>query len=426
MSNRHKPVSRQVRDTQQALVALARHADRRKWSAGQQIEFLFSCATSKELYAQVEADSPLALRYRHWVKGRTVLEQRRTRQVLLTLADKRIALLNRPEVVPALGLIGKYYWSRQRELADWQPRTRNAYGQLESLVRHLFDGYGDVPGWVLEAWATGEMNCAGVNLAELTIHLGAGRSLRSFAGLPRTLTKKQEHEMRQAPAGCTFIEALRYGQLASRGALDWLGPVLQTEWSRTVGSDDDFWLGVVDFFAAASMVDPQHFGPVCDWIQQKRTVGIGDGPPQPGFSLKGRSMASVLLHTEQWHRLLARGPRHGGELLSTTWSPLLVSDFSSGEDQRVRITQLRTYEELVEEGRALHHCVASYLYSCQKGRCGIFSLKMDGARSITLEVLRNRTVVQARGRYNRSMLANERHWVTRWAAENQLSLSKHI
>ncbi|WP_167856706.1 PcfJ domain-containing protein [Hymenobacter aquaticus] len=412
-----------MRDTQQALVALARHADRRKWSAGQQIDFLFSCAGIQEL----PADDPIStLRYRHWVGNRTVLEKQRVRQTLLTLAAKRTALLDRPEMVPALGLIGKHYWSRQRELADWHPRTRNVYGQLASLVRHLFDAYGDVPGWVLEAWASGEMVCAGVQLAELTIHLGQGHSLRSFPGLPRALTKKQEHAMRQAPAGCTFIEALRYGQLAARGALSWLGPVLQTEWSRTVGPDDDFWLGVVDFFAAAPLVDPQHFGPVCDWIQQKRTVGIGDEPPQPGFSLKGRSMNSVLARTEQWHRQLARGPRHAGQLLSTTWSPLLVSDFASGEDQRVLIRQLRTYEELLDEGRALHHCVASYLHSCQRGRCGIFSLKMDGARSITLEVLGNRTVVQARGRYNRPMLAHERYWVARWATEAQLSLSKHI
>ena len=426
MSNRHKAVSRQARDTEQALVALARHADRRKWSESQQIDFLFTCTTIQELHAQVDADSPLTLRYQHWVMGRPLTERRRTRQALLTLAAKRTALLDRPELVPALGVLTTHYLSRQRELTDWQPRTRNAFRQLESLVRHLFDGYGDVPGWVLEAWAGGELTCAGVNLAELTIHLGTGHSLRSFPGLPAPLTKKLEHEMRLAPAGCTFIEALRYAQLAARGALDWLGPVLQTFWSRTVGPDDAFWLGVVDFFAAAPMVDPRHFGPVCDWIQQKRTVGIGAEPPQPGFSLKGRSMASVLAQTEQWHRGLAHVRRHAGHVLATTWTPLPVSDFTSGDDQRALITQLRTYGELVEEGRSLRHCVASYLYSCQKGACGIFGLRLDGARTITLEVLRNRTIVQARGRYNREMTDAERFWVTRWAAEAQLTLSKHV
>ncbi|PJJ60983.1 PcfJ domain-containing protein [Hymenobacter chitinivorans] len=426
MSNRNKAVSRQTRDAEQALVALARHADRRKWSAGQQIDFLFSCATIQELHAQVPADSPLALRYQHWVMNRNHTQRLRTRQALLELAAKRSGLLERPELVPILGVLTAHLLCRKRAVADWQPRTRNVYRQLESLVRHLYDDYGDVPGWVLEAWATGELHCAGVNLAELTIHLGCGRSLRSFPGLPQPLTKKLEHAMRQAPAGCTYIEALRYGQLACRGALEWIGPVLQTEWSRTVGPDDDFWLGVVDFFAAAPMVDPQQFGPVCDWIQQKRTVGINGEPPQPGFSLKGRTMESVLARTEQWHRGLAHMRRHAGELLSTTWNPLPVNDFTSGDDQRIRITQLRTYEELVDEGRALRHCVASYLYSCQQGRCGIFGFKLDGARTLTLEVLRNRTIVQVRGRYNRVMTEAERFWLTRWATEAQLSLSKHI
>ncbi|QIL75218.1 PcfJ domain-containing protein [Hymenobacter sp. HDW8] len=426
MSNRNKTVSRQALDTQQALEALSRHADRRKWSARQQIDFLFSCATIQELHAQVSADSPLALRYQHWVMGRNATDRHRTRQALLTLANKRTVLLERSEMVPALGVLSTYYLSRQRDLADWQPRTRNVYRQLESLVRHLFDGYGDVPGWVLEAWATGELTCGGVNLAELTIHLGNGRSLRSFSGQPRPITKKLEHAMRQAPAGCTYIEALRYAQLACRGALEWIGPVLQTAWSRTVGPDDDFWLDLVDLFATTPMVDPQQFGPVCDWIHHKRTVGIGDEPPQPGFSLKGRSMASLLAQTEQWHRSLGLLRRHAGHLLSATWNPLPVSDFTSGDDQRVVITQLRTYGQLVDEGNALRHCVASYLQSCQKGRCSIFSLRLDGARVITLEVQHNRTIVQAKGRYNRALADNERFWVTRWATEAQLTLSKHL
>lgn len=426
MPNRTQTLLRQAPATRQILAAQPGRVDWRKWPAARQIEFLFSFYTLAELQQRVEPRSPLLLRFEHWVLGRTLTERQVARRVLLALASKRPELLERPELVPAIGALSRFYLFRVRELADWQPPGRNAFRQLDSLLRHLFDQYGDVPQWVLEPWTSGAFEQNGVDLRELTIHLGSGRSLRSFAGLPVRLTKRLEHEMRQAPGGCSFLEALRFGQLAARGALAWIAPVLETRLGREIGPDDEFWLGVADFFAATPMVDPRHFGPVCDWIHHKRTVGIEPEPPQPGFSLKGRHMAGVLAAVEHWHQKLARLPRHAGQLLTSTWTPLPVADFLSGDDERVRISQLRTYAELVDEGRALRHCVASYLQSCQQGRCGIFSLKIEGVRALTLEVLPSRQIVQARGRYNRSLTEDERFWLKRWARDAQLTLAKYL
>ncbi|MCR5886575.1 PcfJ domain-containing protein [Hymenobacter sp. J193] len=426
MANRHKPPPRQAQAACHSLTALTRRVDWRKWSAARQIEFLFSFYTLAELQQQVEPRSPLLGRFEHWVLGRTLTERQVTRKVLLELAAKRTDLLQRPDTVAAVGGLTRYYLFRVRELDDWQPGSRNVFRQLDSLLRHLFDQYGDVPQWVLEPWSSGQFQHSGVDLRELTIHLGSGRALRSFASVPVPLTKRLEHEMRRAPGGCSFLEALRYGQLAARGALAWIGPVLESRLGREIGPDDEFWLRVADFFAASPMVDPRHFGPVCDWIHHKRTVGIEPEPPQPGFSLQGRTMAGMLAAVEQWHQKLSRMPRHAGHLLTATWVPLPIPDFVSGEDERVRISQLRTYSELVDEGRALRHCVASYLQSCQQGRCGIFSLKIEGARALTLEVLPNRQIVQVRGRYNRGLNEDERYWLKRWARDAQLTLAKYL
>lgn len=426
MPNRTKVQARQAPATPQFVAALSRRADWRKWPAARQIEFLFSFYTLAELQQRVEPHSPLLTQFQHWVLGRTLTERQIARRVLLALAAKRTELLVRPELVPAIGALTRFYLFRVRELDDWQPTTRNAFRQLDGLLRHLFDQYGDVPQWVLEPWSSGEFQQSEVDMRELTIHVGSGRSLRSFPGLPVRLTKRLEHEMRQAPGGCSFLEALRFGQLAARGALAWIGPVLETRLGREIGPDDEFWLGVADFFAATPMVDPRHFGPVCDWIHQKRAVGIEPEPPQPGFSLKGRTMAGVLAAVEHWHQKLARLPRHAGQLLTSTWTPLPVPDFVSDPDERVTIRQIRVYTELVDEGRALRHCVASYLQSCQQGRCGIFSLKVDGVRALTLEVLPSRQIVQARGRYNRSLNEDERYWLKRWARDAQLTLSKYL
>lgn len=428
MSNRNKTLSPEVVDAQRAAAALAARVNWRKWSPVRQIDYVFSGVSAAELHALIGPHTVLALLHKSCVKNRKAVHRAQAQRFLVALAAKRTELLQRVETIHAVGMLAEYYGSRIRALADWKPKSKNVYVQLKSLVRHLFDQYGDVPAWVIDAWETKDLQPFGVSVPKLTLHLGSGKALRHFPGLPVPLTKRLEHEMRQAPAGCTFVEALRYAQLATRDALAWFGPVLGSRMGREIEPRDDaFWLGVVDFFAAAGMVDAHHFAPVCDWIHQKRSVGMGGEPAQPGFSLKGRTMASVLAQTEQWHRGLARLRHHGPNIsLATTWAGLPVADFVGGDEGRVRITQLTSYWQLVEEGHALQHCVASYVQSCLKGRCGIFSLTFDGVRQLTLEVTRDHILVQARGKRNRPMAADERHWVGRWLSEASLVQSKYV
>lgn len=427
MANRNKVLSPEAVCAQRAAAALAGHVNWRKWSPVRQVEYLFSGVPASEVYALVGPQSAPALLYAACVANRNAADRAQAQRFLLALAAKRTELLARPETAPAVAALARHYRYRVRELAAWQPKSKNVYAQLESLVRHLFDQYGDVPAWVVDGWHAAALASGGVSIPELTVHLGRGQALRRFGGLPVPLTKRLEHEMRQAPAGCTFVEALRYAQLAARDALAWFGPVLGSRLGCEIEpAHDAFWLSVVDFFAAAGMVDEQHFAPVCDWIYQKRHVGINGEPAQPGFSLKGRTMASIVAQTEQWHRRLARLRPYGSSVsLTTTWPGLPVPDFVGGDDGRVRIRQLTGYWQLAEEGADLKHCVASYVHSCQRGRCGIFSLTMDGRRRLTLEVTQDRTVVQARGKYNRRMADDERHWVSRWLGEARLVLSKH-
>ncbi|MFD1469629.1 PcfJ domain-containing protein [Hymenobacter caeli] len=411
MSNRNKPISAGAARTQRALIVLTGHANWRNWSPVRQIEFIFSAESTPDFYAQFARNSLLSELYAHCVAGRPADAQCRSKAFLLALASRRSALLERPDLAGALGALCTHYGSRQRELADWTPHRKNVHFQLESLVRHLFDRYGDVLAWVIGAWTAAPAAHPGFDLAALTVHLGRGQSLRSFGGLPVPLTKRLEHEMRQASAACTFLEAYRYAQLAVRDALEWFGVVLESRLGREgPGPDDDFWLGVVDLFRAAPLVDPRQLGPVCDWIHQKRSVGIGHERAQPGFSLKGRTVASLLAQTAAWHRRLARlrGHTHSSLPFSTAWEGLAVPNFVGGDEGGVRITQLTTFGELVEEGRTLQHCVASYVESCRRGRCGIFSLRINRRPVVTLEVLPQRLVVQARGRHNRGMAADER------------------
>ncbi|MBO0358157.1 PcfJ domain-containing protein [Hymenobacter sp. BT186] len=431
MSNRLKPLPHAVWQAQQARIVLsaAKRLDWRRWPLSRQVDYLFSLyGPLPVIQAQLGENSALAQFYEHCIHEQQAAHRNQCARLLRSLATKRTELLWRPEVASALAVVARWLPQRCRELADWQPRSRNPFRQLESLVRHLFDQYGDVPAWVINSWTAGRLH-DGLNIAELTVHLGRGGALRTFRGLPGPLSRKVEHHLRLAPAGYPFLYALRYAQLAARDQLAWLGPVLDSRLSRYLGRDDEFWLRVVDFFAAAPMVDPYQLGPVCDWIHQKRTVGVNGEPAQPGFSLKGRSMNGVLTQTAQWHRQLTQASHRTPEAsltLGSTWEPMPIPDFSGGGKCSVRITQLRTYGDLLDEGRTLRHCVASYLDSCRRGRSAIFSLTLNDTRTVTLEVQANRTIVQARGLFNRRPNDEESAWIQRWAADNCLLIPKHL
>jgi hypothetical protein len=428
MANRNKLLPAQVRTAQLADAALARHLAWQKWPPARLLAYLFSANSAADIATYAEPHSVLAELYRHCVATRSPNEQWRIRHFLTQLVQCRTALLQRPELVSALAHIGLHYAQRVRELSAWQPASKNAFHQLGSLLRHLFDQYGDVPAWVLGGWGSDPNHQAGLDLMQLALYLGRGQALRRFAGLPMLISKRQEHALRQAPAGCTFQEAYRYAQLAERDATDWLGVVLDSRLGREpISPDDGLWLAVLDLFRAEPDVDPWQFGPVCDWIHFRRHVGSPAEPAQPGFSLKGRSLASLLAHTARWHRALGRMSRnpHYMKLLESTWPGLPVPDFAGGEGGWVQVRQLRNYPALLEEGQRMHHCVATYVRMCQLGRGGIFSLTFNGARMLTLQVLATRHLVQVRGKYNRRASAEEQHWVQQWLAAARLTVSAY-
>jgi hypothetical protein len=423
MANRHKPLPWRVRVAQAADVALAQRPTWEKWPLPRQLNFLFSPEGTAEIRRLAQPHSVLAELYRH-LSGRPADEHGRIAHLLRQLARRRTALFARPELAPALVQLGLHYHRRRRELSDWQPPSKNAFRQLDSLVRHLFDGFGDVPAWVRHRWGQAPDLRNDLCPSALLVHLGSGQPLRSFAGLPVRLSKWQAHLMQQAPAGCTFHEAYRYAQLAERGAPEYLGVVLASPLGRLPSSaDDDVYLAVLDLFRAKPEVDAWQFGAVCDYVRLRRYQGTPTEPPQPGFSVRGRTLASLLAGTARWQRTLGRAHANSyfNQLLDTTWPGLPVPGFVGGAGDWVRIRQLLSYPELLEEGQQMQHCVASFMHRCLRGQAGIYSLTLGGARKLTLQLSPERRLVQVRGKHNRAPTAEESGWVLSWLMQEGIS-----
>src|SRR5262249_3193894 len=172
-----------------------------------------------------------------------------------------------------------------------------------------------------------------------------------------------------------------------------------------------------------------------------------------GFSLKGRTLASLGRQMHDWHRdleaierieaarrrvaeaqararglALAPAPAGGGR-----WPGAAVADWSwnpAAKDRAKReeylVIQLRTAADLVDETRAMHHCVSSYAARCIAGQASIWSLRRRAAgtteRLLTIELDRQYRAIQVRGFANRTPRIEERKLLERWAKARGIDL----
>lgn len=129
---------------------------------------------------------------------------------------------------------------------------------------------------------------------------------------------------------------------------------------------------------------------------------------------------------DTWHAKISK--ERGKNYLS--WKPCGVMEFTKEEKTRDNKKQVWTIRELLdsqqlgEESRDLEHCVSTYRWSCNRGECAIWSLRLDQARCITIEINnRTRTIVQARGFKNRFTDSKEAKIIREWAQQQELLIN---
>lgn len=201
----------------------------------------------------------------------------------------------------------------------------------------------------------------------------------------------------------------------------------------------DFWRTVWMFFITnASDLDLAQVGPLIDYMQGIRhdrvmvdtPVGrVEHDPAEPTFSVKGRSIASMMRLMREWHKSVGLG----GSSFSWTGSSLrgLVLEEPveerPQERRRWQIVELTNSGQLRAEGAALHHCVASYAINCYRGVSSIWALRLwRGAKVrhvLTMEVdARRRVIVQARGYANRRASGKALRLLRQWAFRERLQV----
>jgi|SRR5579871_295421 len=362
---------------------------------------------------------------------------------LLHCARKRAARLfeapivnGRHSGVDTLVNLSRFRGAHIRPASDWAGSSSSWRPAVSSLARHLICEY-RVPVFLASCWYA--TDSAADKKREWFIAHSNGVSFRSL-DLPIVMTRKMEHIFLASQDHLPIEHAIRRAELLALGAPSELMRAILSTRLTTDLRHGEFWRTVWMFLIDnAGDVDPVQVGPMIDYIQAVRheriTIDTPDGtvkldPPQPAFSMKGRTVQSMLRLVHTWHRSLGAG----GAAYSWTRSPFepfQIAEPSRDHPEMPRrwlMLELTNSAQLRSEGAALHHCVASYADRCYRGVSSIWSLRVwQGERVqhvLTVEVdPKRRTVVQARGRANRTASGKSLKLLQDWAVRERLKMA---
>ena len=272
----------------------------------------------------------------------------------------------------------------------------------------------------LRAPGQGDEDEAAPDFRHWYIAVAQGRLLYREAA-HRYLTRLETHHFVNAPPELTstqaaFCYAVARGQTADA--------TIAFRIARTRLADfpvvRPFWKEVARFFAHNPTSIPE-MNDLMDFLAAAQRE-------DPGFSLKGRTLAALRRRLAEWHRLrcaIARGEAWLGHKLGD-----VKYETGSGCERTIwRFRQIKTARDLALEGERMRHCVATYQSWCVAGETSIWSLtcefpdgshnagRRDASRhnGATIALHRDGRIMQCRGFANRSLNAAEVEMVRRWA-----------
>jgi len=334
--------------------------------------------------------------------------------------------------VDALVNLSRFHVEHVRPVIDWAGASSSWRPAVAFLAHHLICKY-KVPTFLASSWYAADSH--GDRKRGWFVAHSRGASFRSLDP-PIMMTRKMEHIFLASQDHLSIEHAMRRAELLALGAsVEVAKAVLSTPLATDLRRSE-FWRTVWMFIIAnAGNLDSMQIGPMIDFIQAVRhdraqdgTVGFG--PPQPTFSMKGRTVQSMLRLMRDWHGSLGAGSAAFSWPRSPV-QPLILEEQSrdsSEEPRRWQMIELTDSAQLRSEGAALHHCVASYAYLCYQGDSRIWSLRLWRGEKIhhvlTVEIDPKRhAVLQARGRANRAASGRSLRLLQDWAARERLRMA---
>jgi len=308
--------------------------------------------------------------------------------------------------------------------------SHNPFTQLYALIHHLFARYPTAPFMVRAFEGCGRD-------IPYYIHIAQGGNIRSCPGFSPRLSKTQAHLFHTFSGEVqNFRQAALLAMARSYGVTDDVARALIC--NRHVQANHfDFWASFMEFLGRQAMVNPLEIHTLCDYLHRHRVVPAED-PRRPAlvFSFRGRTMAALVERAQAWHEELIRERRDRNR----TWEPIAVfrQFMTSDEGYGWQMNEILSERELMREGRAMHHCVFTYLDECLERTSAIFSLtrrtyeRPAGFRCLTVELVPQERgyhafrIIQATGKHNSDPEPEELQALKAWAKANRVLLADYL
>lgn len=335
-----------------------------------------------------------------------------------------------------------YYKSYQiQPIETWQPPKQN---QIQSLINHLFCKY-PIPTTLYKFFEYETYQA--VEGIELALWITQGNPLKKYPLLPNIQKIKNSiHHIYQAPEHYNLNQIYKYCQLKTTNASDKLIDILLSHhtfhsipkiYNRIQQAQKElFWLDCAQYFSKLHMLDYSIIPNLLDYINHQKFTNqqqlinnkITHQPNQPNFNIHNRNINTLIQQSEQWHQTIQK--------INTSkihnWpNTIPTHTIKKSTNNHYTFKELTNTKELIDEGKTLHHCVASYSKSCAKGYCQIISMSQHdelnilNKKLITIELNKN-IINQIKGNQNRKPQPHELQIILKWANILNLKLANHL
>jgi hypothetical protein len=341
------------------------------------------------------------------------------------------------------GILNLSYFHRDfiRPIYTWKPKDEGSRNVFSSLVHHLLAKY-ETPYFMNNVWLR-KRNYIALKFQNWHFRMANGYSFRKLNNLI-VMTPKMEHFFLHASDHLTPEESIRYAQvLGLGGEKNLANAIIATRLGKHF-EHEEFWRTVIQFFINIKDLNMDYVNPIVDFLYHiriaKREVHTDDDilyldPPQPNFSMKGRTFNSIIRLVEAWHTELAAITNRS----NFKWTKSRINDYQYLEEthnpvnpHRIwSISELLTSSELELEGKMMRHCVSTYAYDCFQKKTTIWSMKKE-VKNIVRRVLTieldpfSRTIVQARGKCNSKLDGKSYKILMKWVGKERLTMGMHI